>query len=103
MDDCSDGSVLIVLCSSVSELRISDENVVCVNRVFVDNVPAHFILYVLMKFNQLVEALWLGCHCNWDYYFLCGSTRCVSALFCCILSVTVRVPFPASCQAAGYK
>ena len=68
VDDCSDGSVLVVLCSSVSELRISDENVVCVNRVFVDNVPAHFILYVLMKFNQLVEALWLGCHCNWDFF-----------------------------------
>ena len=48
-DDCSDGSVVIVLCSSVSELRISDENVVCLKRAFVDNVPAHFILYVLMK------------------------------------------------------
>ena len=44
MDDCSDGSVLIVLCSSVSELRTSDENVVCVRRAFVDDVLGRFIL-----------------------------------------------------------
>ena len=44
VDDCSDGSVVIVLRSSVSELRISDENVVCVGRAFVDNVLGHFIL-----------------------------------------------------------
>ena len=49
VDDCSDRSVLIVLCSSVSELRISDENVVCVGRAFVDDVLGHFILSVLMK------------------------------------------------------
>ena len=49
VDDFSDGSVLIVLCSSVSELRISDDNVVCVGRAFVDNVLGHFILSVLMK------------------------------------------------------
>ena len=44
MDDCSDGSVLIVLCSSVSELRISDDNVVCVGRAFVHNVLGRFML-----------------------------------------------------------
>ena len=44
VDDCSDGSVLIVLCSPVSELRISDANVVCVGRAFVDDVLGHFIL-----------------------------------------------------------
>ena len=44
VDDCSDGSVLIVLCSSVSELRISDDNVVCAGRAFVDDVLGHFIL-----------------------------------------------------------
>ena len=49
VDDCSDGSVVIVLCSPVSELRISDENVVCVGRAFVDDVLDHFILSVLMK------------------------------------------------------
>ena len=49
VDDCSDGSVLIVLCSSVSELRISDENVVCVKRAFVDDVLGRFILQVLIK------------------------------------------------------
>ena len=49
VDDCSDGSVLIVLFSSSSELRISDENVVCVGRAFVDDVLGHFILSVLMK------------------------------------------------------
>ena len=49
VDDCSDGSVLIVLCSSVSELRISDDNVVCVGRAFVDDVLGRFILSVLMK------------------------------------------------------
>ena len=43
MDDCSDGSVVIVLCSSFSELRISDENV-CVGRAFVDYVLGRFIL-----------------------------------------------------------
>ena len=50
MDDCCDGSALIVLCSSVSELRISDENVVCVGRAFVDNVLGRFILSARMKF-----------------------------------------------------
>ena len=49
VDDCSDGSVVIVLCSSVSELRISDENVVCVGTAFVDNVLGHFIFSVLVK------------------------------------------------------
>ena len=44
VDDCSDGNVVIVLCRSVSELRISDENVVCVGRAFVDNVLGRFIL-----------------------------------------------------------
>ena len=43
VDDCSDGSVMVVLCSSVSELRISDENVVCVGRAFVDDVLCGFI------------------------------------------------------------
>ena len=42
--DCSNGSAVIVLCSSVSELRISDENVVCVGRAFVDDVLGRFIL-----------------------------------------------------------
>ena len=49
VDNCSDGSVLIVLCSSVSELRISDDNVVCVGRAFVDDVLGRFILQVLIK------------------------------------------------------
>ena len=49
VDDCSDGSVVLVLCSAVSELRISDENVVCMGRAFVDNVLGHFILSVLTK------------------------------------------------------
>ena len=44
VDDCFDGSVVMVLCSSVSELRISDENVVCVKRAFVDDVLGRFIL-----------------------------------------------------------
>ena len=44
VDDCSDGSVLIVLCSSVSEVHISDKNVVCVGRAFVDDVLGRFIL-----------------------------------------------------------
>ena len=44
VDDCSDGSVLIILCSSVSELRISDDNVVCVGRAFVHNVLGRFML-----------------------------------------------------------
>ena len=44
VDDCSDGSVVIVLCSSVSELRISDEHGVCVERAFVDDVLGRFIL-----------------------------------------------------------
>ena len=34
---------------------------------------------------------------------MCGSVRYASALSSSILSVTVRVSFPASCQAAGYK
>ena len=90
-DDCSDGSVVIVLCSSVSELRISDDNV-CVGRAFVDDVLGRFILSVLMKLNQLIEALWLGCHCNWDFfvwkcplrfgfvffYFVCDHPRVLS-------------------------
>ena len=49
VDDCSDGSGLIVLCSPVSELRISNANVVCVGRAFVDDVLGHFILSILMK------------------------------------------------------
>ena len=49
VDDCSDGSVLTVLCSPVSELRISDDNVVCVGRAFVDDVLGRFILQVLIK------------------------------------------------------
>ena len=49
VDDCSDRSVLIVLCSSVSELRISDDNVVCLGRAFVDDVLCRFILQVLIK------------------------------------------------------
>ena len=44
VDDCSDGIVVIVSCSSVTELRISDENVVCVERAFIDNVLGGFIL-----------------------------------------------------------
>ena len=43
VDDCSDGSLLVVLCSSVSEFRISDENVDCVGRAFVDDVLCGFI------------------------------------------------------------
>ena len=43
VDDCSDESVSIVLCSSVSELRIFDENVVCVGRAFVNDVLGRFI------------------------------------------------------------
>ena len=53
VDDCSDGSVLIVLCSSVSELRISDENVVCVGRAFVDDVLGYFTLQVLIKLYSI--------------------------------------------------
>ena len=49
VDDSSDGSVVIVLCSSVSELRISDDNVVCVGRAFVGDVLCRFILQVLIK------------------------------------------------------
>ena len=49
VDDCSDGSVVIFLCSSVSELRISDDNVVCVGRTFIDDVLCRFILQVLIK------------------------------------------------------
>ena len=44
VDDCSDGSVVLVLCRAVSELRISDENVVCMGRAFVEDVLGHFIL-----------------------------------------------------------
>ena len=70
VDDCSDGSVAIVLCSSssVRELRISDENV-CVKRLFVWKghllIMSQLILFCTFwwNFNQLVEALWLGCHC----------------------------------------
>ena len=53
VDDCSDGSVLVVLCTSVSELRISDENVVCVGRAFVDDVLGHFTLQVLIKLYSI--------------------------------------------------
>ena len=49
VDDCTDGSVLIVLCSSVSEFRISDENVVCVGRAFDDDVLGYFMLYIVIK------------------------------------------------------
>ena len=49
VDDCSNRSVMTVVCSSVSELRISDDNVVCVGRAFVDDVLGHFILSILMK------------------------------------------------------
>ena len=56
VDDCSDGSVLIILCSSVSELRISDDNV-CVGRAFVDDVLGRFILSVLMVGRSFVARL----------------------------------------------
>ena len=49
----SDGSVMIVLCSSVSKFRISDENVICVGRGMVDSVLVHFILYVFIKFSAV--------------------------------------------------
>ena len=49
VDNCPDGSVAIVLCSFVSELRISDGNVICVGKAFVDNVLVHFIFCVLIK------------------------------------------------------
>ena len=46
VDDCSEGSVMTVLCGSVSDIRIFDENVICVGRGIVDNMLDHFILNV---------------------------------------------------------
>ena len=49
MDDCSDGSVMTVVCISVSDFRSFHKDVKFVKRAFVDNVPVHFILCVLTK------------------------------------------------------
>ena len=49
MDDCSDGSVMTVVSSSVSDFRSFHKDVKFVKRAFVDNVLVHFILCVLTK------------------------------------------------------
>ena len=49
VDDCSDGSVMTVVCSSVSDFRTFPKDVKFVKRAFVDNAQVHFILCVLTK------------------------------------------------------
>ena len=44
VDDCSDGSVMTVACSSVSDFRSCLKDVKYVKRAFVDNVLGPFIL-----------------------------------------------------------
>ena len=51
------------------------------------------------NFIQLVEALWLDCHCKWDSLY--GSARCASALFHSILSVIIRMIFPPVARQRG--
>ena len=47
MDDCSGGSVMTVVCSSISEFRTFHKDVKFVQRALVDNVLVHFILCAL--------------------------------------------------------
>ena len=49
VDDCSNQSVMTVVCSSVSDFHSSHKDVKFVKRAFVDNVLVHFILCVLTK------------------------------------------------------
>ena len=49
VDDCSDRSVMTVVCSSISDFRSSHKDDKFVERAFVDNAPVHFILCVLTK------------------------------------------------------
>ena len=44
VDDCSDRSVMTVVCRSVSDFHISPKDVKYVEKVFVDNIQVHFIL-----------------------------------------------------------
>ena len=48
-DDCSDGSVVIVVFSSISDFRGFHKDVKFSERAFVKNVLVHFILCVLTK------------------------------------------------------
>ena len=48
-DNCSDGSVMTVVCSSVSDFHGFPKDVKIVKRAFVDNVLVHFSLCVLTK------------------------------------------------------
>ena len=43
VDDCSDGSVMTVVCSSVSDFRTFPKDVKFVKKVFVDNIQVHFV------------------------------------------------------------
>ena len=47
VDDCSGGSVMTVVCSSISEFRTFHKDVKFVQRALVDNVLVHFILCAL--------------------------------------------------------
>ena len=49
VDDCSDGSVMTVVSSSVSDFCSFHKGVKFVKRAFIDNVQVHFILCVLTK------------------------------------------------------
>ena len=40
---------MTVLCSSVSNFRIFDDNVICGGRGMADNVLGYFMLYILTK------------------------------------------------------
>ena len=65
MDECSDGSVMTVVCSSVSDFRGFHKDVKFVKRAIVDNVLLNFILCVLTK-------------CS--FYFACSDKMFI--LFC---------------------
>ena len=49
VDDCSEGSVMTVVHSSVSGFHSFHKDVKSVKRAFVDIVQVHIILYVLTK------------------------------------------------------
>ena len=49
VDDCSDGSVMTVVCSFVSDFCSFHKDVKFVERAFVDNALVHFILCVLSQ------------------------------------------------------
>ena len=49
VDDCSDGSVMTVVSSFVSDFRSFHKHVKFLKRAFVLNVLVHFILCVLTK------------------------------------------------------